>query len=277
MSRDNAKKKFLVWNGLWNWLRRGLSYPICRNGSMTSTGSFLTRSGDHLAQLLRTRAGSRAMTRFSAAGLSPESVHDLTVLVGHRGRAISRISRVRIVDALTPLAPSDEVAGLCTVVALRPELVRITRRSSRALVDPEDTEANVVAVAWELVSTGPDGGSEPFRHATLVNAIWAQIRDSAGLRRGQLETVPLDDDFERPAPPDDRLERWPGLLAGAVARGVLTPRQVVLIAQTRMEGRPLIEVAASLGRTYDSARMDRARAEAALRQFALSYSETDEQ
>jgi DNA-directed RNA polymerase specialized sigma24 family protein len=244
---------------------------------MTSTGSFLTHSGDHLAQFLRTRAGSRAMTRFSAAGLSPESAHDLTVLVGHRGRAISHIRRVRIVDALAPLAPSDEMAGLCTMVALRPELLRITRRSSRALVDPEDTEANVVAVAWGLVSTGPDGGCEPFRHATLVNAIWTQVRDAAGLRRGQLETVPLDDDFDRPAQLDDPLERWPGLLAGAVARGVLTPRQVVLIAQTRMEGRSLTEVATALGRTYDSARMDRARGEAALRQFARSYVEAEQQ
>ena len=217
------------------------------------------------------------MTRFSAAGLSHESVHDLSVLAGQRGRAIGRMRRVRIVDALTPLAPSDAVAGLCAVVALRPELLRITRRSSRAMVDPEDTEANVVAVAWELVVTGPDGESEPFRHATLVNAIWAQVREAAGLRRGQLETVPLDDDFDRAAPSDDPWERWPGLLAGAVARGVLTPRQVVLIAQTRMEGRSLTEVAATLGRTYDSARMDRARAEAALRQFALSSFEKDEQ
>jgi hypothetical protein len=44
-----------------------------------------------------------------------------------------------------------------------------------------------------------------------------------------------------------------------------------------MEGRPLIEVAKSLGRTYDSLRMERARAEADLGQFALSYFEADEQ
>jgi DNA-directed RNA polymerase specialized sigma24 family protein len=273
----NPEKKFPVWNCLSHCLRRGLWNPICRNGSMTSTGSFLTLAGDHLAQFLRTHAGSRAMTRFAAAGLSDESVHDLNMLVGQRGRAISRLRRVRIVDVLTPVAPSDSVAGLCTVVALRPELLRISRRASRALVDPEDTEADVVAVAWKLAITGPGGGAEPFRHATLVNAIWTEVRGSAGLRRGQLEVVPLDDDFDRPAPLDDPLERWPGLLAAAVARGVLTPRQVVLIAQTRMEGRPLIEVAATLGRTYDSARMDRARAEAALRQFALSSFETDEQ
>jgi DNA-directed RNA polymerase specialized sigma24 family protein len=60
-------------------------------------------------------------------------------------------------------------------------------------------------------------------------------------------------------------------LATAVAKGVLTPRQVVLIAQTRMEGRSLREVAASIGRPYDAARMERSRAEAALRQFAASY------
>ena len=127
--------------------------------------------------------------------------------------------------------------------------------------------------------TGPRRRA-PSRSGTpaLVNAIWTEVRRSAGLRRrGQLEIVPLDDDFDRPAPTVDPLERWPGLLAGAVARGVLTPRQVVLIAQTRMEGRPLSEVATALGRPYDAVRKERRRAEAALRQFALAYFDSEEQ
>jgi hypothetical protein len=51
----------------------------------------------------------------------------------------------------------------------------------------------------------------------------------------------------------------------------------VVIAQTRMDGRPLVEVAAALGRTYDSLRMERARAEAALREFALSCFASEEE
>ena len=87
----------------------------------------------------------------------------------------------------------------------------------------------------------------------------------------------MPDDFDRAAPEVDRLERWPGLLAAAVARGVLTPRQVVLIAQTRMEQRPLREVAVALGRPYDAVRKERRRAEAALRQFALTYFSSEEE
>ena len=37
MTREDVKKKFPVWNGLSNRLRRGLWNPICRNGCMTST------------------------------------------------------------------------------------------------------------------------------------------------------------------------------------------------------------------------------------------------
>ena len=277
MNRENAEKKFPVWNGLSNCLWRGLSNLICPNGCMTSTRSPLTLLGDDMAQFMRTGAGSRAMARFSAAGLNRESAQDLSVLVSQRGRAVGRIKRARIVEVLAPLAPADDVASPCVVVALRPELIRMTRRSTRELVDPEDTEADVVAVAWEVVIKGPEGASEPLRHAALVNAIWTEIRRSSGLRRGQLDVVPLDDNFDQPAPLDDPLEHWPGLLASAVARGVLTPRQVVVIAQTRMEGRPLIEVATAFGRTYDSLRMERARAEAALRHFALAYVAPEEQ
>jgi DNA-directed RNA polymerase specialized sigma24 family protein len=277
MTRVNVEKKILLWNCLWHCLRRSLWNPICPNGSMTSTGSLLTLSGDHLARFIRTSAGSRALARFSAAGLGRESAHDLTVLVRRRGRSIERVRRAQIAEVLLPLAPVDQVAALCVVVALRPELMRMVRRLTRYLVDPWDPEADVVAAAWEVVVAERDGDPEALRHAALVNAIWTGVRHSTGMRRGHLETEPLEADFDRPAPPDDPLERWPGLLAAAVARGVVTPRQVVVIAQTRMEGRPLIEVAKSLGRTYDSLRMERARAEADLGQFALSYFEADEQ
>ena len=67
------------------------------------------------------------------------------------------------------------------------------------------------------------------------------------------------------------LEGSPTLLAAAVAAGVLTPRHVVLIARTRIEGVPLAEVAQTLGRPYDAVRMERRRAEAALRTFVRRY------
>ena len=55
----------------------------------------------------------------------------------------------------------------------------------------------------------------------------------------------------------------------------MTPEQVVIVAETRIEGRPLAEVAEILGRPYDAVRKERRRAEAALRAFALSYAEEE--
>jgi hypothetical protein len=276
MTRVNLEKKISAWNCLSHCLRRRLWNPICRNGCMTSTRSPLSLLGDHMVQFMRTEAGARAMTRFSEAGLGADSARHLAAWLRQGERVAQRPGRIRLVEFLATLAPDDEVAALCLVVLLRPELTWITRITTSELVGPEEAEADALALSWEVVTTG-HGDAEPIRHPALINAIWTRVRRSCGLRRGHLETIPLAHEFDRPAPLDDRLERWPGLLAAAVARGVLTPRQVVVIAQTRMEGRPLIEVANALGRTYDSLRMERARAEAALRQFAFSYVEVDEQ
>jgi hypothetical protein len=275
MTRVNLEKKIPLWNALSHCLRRGLWNPIWRNGCMTSTRSPLTHLGEHMVQFMRTEAGARAMTRFAEAGLGADSVRHLTVWLRQGERVARRPGRIRLVEFLVTLAPDDEVAALCLVVLLRPEITWMTRVTTSELVGPEEAEADALALAWEVVTTGHTK-AELVRHPVLINAIWTRVRRSCGLRRGHLETVPLAHEFDRPAPLDDRLERWPGLLAAAVARGVLTPRQVVVIAQTRMEGRPLTEVANTPGRTYDSLRMERARAEAALRQFARSSFETDE-
>jgi hypothetical protein len=81
----------------------------------------------------------------------------------------------------------------------------------------------------------------------------------------------LEAEGDLAVPTVEPLERRPGLLASAVAAGVLTPRQVVIVAQSRMEERPLAEVARTLGRPYGAVRKERLRAECALRAFALSY------
>ena len=277
MTRENAKKKFPVWNGLSNCLWRGLSNPICPNGCMTSTRSPLTLLCDHVARLGRTAEGGLAMKRFTDAGVEVGEAADIADLVRPDGRAPGRLRRVQLTEQLVCLAPQDEVAALCVVVCLRPELIWMSRGLAQGPFEADDADCEVVVVAWEVVTQERDSGG-PIRHAAVVNAIWTEVRRSAGLRRrGGLDVVPLVDDFDRPAPEVDRVERWPGLLAVAVARGVLTPRQVALIAQTRMDQRPLSEVAIALGRPYDAVRKERRRAEAALRQFALTYFSSEEE
>ena len=64
---------------------------------------------------------------------------------------------------------------------------------------------------------------------------------------------------------------WPGLLDAAVAAGVINANQALVVAQTRIEGRGLAEVARQLGRPYDAVQKERRRAEHALRTFARFY------
>jgi DNA-directed RNA polymerase specialized sigma24 family protein len=240
---------------------------------MTNSRRPLILLRDYLARLSRTTEGDLALARFAEAGLDLDGAGDLCTLVHRRGRTVGGLRRARLLDTLSPLACTDEVAALCVVVSLRPELTRMARLLARGPLDHEEAESEMVAIAWELVTTRHCNGTGPPRPEALVNAMWTEARRSAGLRRrGLIDIVPLVPDLDVAAPEDDPLERWPGLLAAAVARGVLTPGQLVLIARTRMEGRPLTEVAATLGRPYGTVKLERWRAEAALREFALGFS-----
>ena len=96
-------------------------------------------------------------------------------------------------------------------------------------------------------------------------------RESGLRRRRQIEVSPWPEYLDPPEPRTDRFDRWPGMLAAAVAAGVLTPRQVVLVAETRMEGRSMPEMAKRLGRPVGALYKERQRAEESLRAFALSY------
>jgi DNA-directed RNA polymerase specialized sigma24 family protein len=167
-------------------------------------------------------------------------------------------------------ARGEERAALSALGELAPELSSMRRRLRRLGVDEDTAEALTLSVAWEVISghRGPRR-PRPLRH--LTESIWRALRQEAGMRRLEHETVPLDDDLEVVTADADHLERWPALLAAALAAGALSVRQVVIVAQSRMDERPLAEVARALGRPYDAVRMERGRAERALRVFARSY------
>jgi len=167
-------------------------------------------------------------------------------------------------------ARGKDRAQLSLLGELAPELGTMRRRLVRLGVEADVAEGLVLSVAWEVVS-GRRGPCCPRSIRSLTESIWRAVRQEAGLRRLEHETVPLDDDFEVAAAEVDRLERWPALLAAALASGVLSVRQVVIVAESRMAGRPLTEVARALGRPYDAVRMERQRAERALGAFARSY------
>jgi DNA-directed RNA polymerase specialized sigma24 family protein len=180
-------------------------------------------------------------------------------------------ARLERIGALTERARCDERAAISLLLLLEPELESIGRHMVRRGAEPDEAEAETITVAWEVVS-GRRGRLRSTSATTLVNAIWTEVRRDAGhRRRAELEVDPLPEDFDVVAPGNDPLERGPQLLEAAVAAGVVTAEGAALVAQTRIEGRSLGEVAEILGRRYDAVRMERTRAEAALRAFAPSY------
>jgi DNA-directed RNA polymerase specialized sigma24 family protein len=184
--------------------------------------------------------------------------------------AIFADSRWARMLCLCRAARHDARAALSLLSELAPELASMCRRLERHGLEGDEAEALTVSVAWEVVS-GRRSRRCPRSLRALRESIWRAVRQEAGVRRLEHDTVPLDEDLQWSAAAIDRLERWPGLLAAALAAGVLSATQVVIVAESRMEERPLAEVARALGRPYDAVRMERHRAERALRSFARSY------
>jgi len=198
------------------------------------------------------------LRRLVTAGLGPA---ELDVLPAVRAERVLYLCR---------RARGDAGAALSLLGELSAELVSMRRRLVRLGLEADEAEAVTLSVAWEVVS-----GLRAARCArsvrTLVEWIWWAVRQEAGMRRLGRDTVPLDDALEVAAAEVDRLERWPGFLAAALAAGVLSVGQVVIVAESRMTERSLAEVAKALGRPYDAVRMERRRAERALAAFARSY------
>lgn len=240
----------------WTVLRK----PTWRDGAMTRHYENDDPAGDP-----RTDSGPESwplLERLATAGLRPTELAELPPSRGARVTALARRAR------------REPPAALSLLGLLGPELTAFRRRLVALGTDPDEAEELVLSVAWEVVS-GRRLRRRPRSAGSLCEAIWRAVRQEAGGRRLQVRTVPLRDCPDVSGYEADPLERWPGLLGAAVAAGVLTPRQVVIVAQSRMEERPLTEVARRLGRPYDAVRMERRRAEQALRAFALTYDWSD--
>jgi len=108
--------------------------------------------------------------------------------------------------------------------------------------------------------------------ACLASVVWTELRREFGVRRDRgIELVPLTDEIDVAAPEVDPEKPWPGLLDAAIAAGVINAHQALVVAQTRVDGRGLAEVAQDLGRPYAAVQKDRRRAERALAAFVRFY------
>jgi hypothetical protein len=243
-----------------NMVQETLDVPDPGTGSVTDPVMALWRNGAMTtAQTIQSGALEGDVVQL---GLFESAQPDPVALVHPRHRCFA---------ALLLRAPRDEDAALEVLALLEPELEGVARRLVRLGVASDVARGESLSVAWEVVAGHRVGPLLPTK-ACLVSAIWTELRRELGLRRRPgIEVITLTDEIDVAAPEVDPEEQpWPGLLEAAVAEGVLSAEQAVVVAQTRLEGRALAEVAMDLGRPYDAVQKDRRRAERALAAFARS-------
>ena len=252
MSWENASKENPGGDESWNELENVLGKVPWLNDAMTTPPTPI----DHRAGPGRDFPFLSTLASSTAALVETERLPR-----GRRAGLLHLYARAR----------NDPRAAVGLLGLLAPELSSMCRHLVRHGTEPGDAEADVVAIAWEVVSGRRRRPQRPTPRR-LADAIWNEVRREFGLRRRrQLELSPWPEYLDPPEPQTDRLDRWPGLLAAAVAAGVLSPRQVAVVAETRMEGRSMRDVSALLGRPIGALHKERQRAEEALRAFALSY------
>ena len=261
----NSRKEILPGDFLrnlsWNLLRN----PLWRDGAMTTPTSPLQLLSVHVLRRTRSADAQRLAARINVPpgdGRQP----DLLELLSRRD-ADGRPA-IRVVEALATEAPQDTLAALALLHMIRGELEIMSKRLVHSgRVSILDAEADTLSAAWEVVTRRP-----PPKRWERADAIWNQARRASRMRRLRSpEAEPLPEDFDLEDLGAPMLDGRPDLLADAVAAGVLTPTEEVLIVRTRIEGHRLVEVARAFGRPYDALRMERRRAEAALRTYARRY------
>jgi hypothetical protein len=236
-----------------------------RDGVMTERSALQSLS-DHVASRTRSPEATHLAARIATSSTAEHERGDLATLLARRdsdGRPA-----IRIVERLAKEAPSDQLAALALLSMLRGELEVVRDRLVRSgRVNALDAETDALGAAWEVVTRRPPPG-----RWERGDAIWNQARRVSLMRRQcSHEAEPLPAGFDAAETERDGHSSPAPLLAAAVGAGVLSPREVVLVARTRLEGRPLSEVARTLGRPYDAVRMERRRAEAALATFVERY------
>ncbi len=270
MTRKDAPEKFLGGHTLGTTLVTSLRNPLWRDGAMTNRRSPLHQLRDHLAIVARHPEGRELFCDLTKAGLRPAGAVDLLGLLD-QGNVVSALHRAELVEWLAQWAPHDEASAVTVLALLEPELAVIVGRLVRSGISPNEAEGETLAAAWEVV-TGPSKGKGTAR----LETIWSRAGTAAGLRRRcPVEVVPIPEGFDAADPKSDPPEGWPAALAAAEAAGVLTPRQVVIVARTRVEGRSVAEVAKALGLASKTVYKDRDRAENALAAFARFYDRSE--
>ena len=175
-----------------------------------------------------------------------------------------------VLSALATVVPTEEVATLAALVALRPLLARVAGRLARDGMGQDDASSTTVAAALEVLAAGDDlAGPDVWQR--LATAIWGlartELRRNHRYRRvhtgaADLGAGTVGDEWTQDVVAET-------VLAWAVGRGVLKLHHARLIAETRMAGRPLADVAREWEMGVRALKSVRQRAEQRLRRSLL--------
>lgn len=233
--------------------------PLCAMPSHRDTLQLLTLE---LERRSRRPEGRRALRRFEARGLPTAGATTMVELVGscHGRHGAQR----DLVGGLLRLAPSDEDAALCALVAIRPALYRIARRVTAPRIADDEAVAEVVSIAWCAIREA--GGSRLATPERLVRWTWTRARTSMRRRaNGSARDVELPERWDAVAATDPASGSLEPLLVRAVRLGTIASGDAKLIEVTRIGGVTLEELARRRGVTRATLLKRRSRAERALR------------
>jgi DNA-directed RNA polymerase specialized sigma24 family protein len=197
-------------------------------------------------------------------GLAPFSSPQLLVRYLHRYDA-DLDAKDAALAALLRRAQTEPAAGRIILQALLPGLKRLAGRLIRSPQARDEIWSTLLAAAWERIHSYPLLRRPQRIAANLLLDTRLAIRQERELVRKRGGEVGLAD---LPLPPPRLLPL--GLerpLRRAVDAGAISAEEAELIAQTRIDGTPLVELAAEEGVAYDALRVRRRRAERRLLLF----------
>ena len=171
--------------------------------------------------------------------------------------------RDRVFLALLRQARRDECAGLVLLEALLPGLKSLL---GRILVDTRESDellAVLLKNAWEQIATYPLERRPNRVAANLLLDIRKQTLRELGYQRHFASEQPIT---RRDAAPSIGAD-IEAPLRRAVAAGALSQDEAELVLQSRVDRRPLAEIAAELGLAYVTVYKRRAKAERRLLLF----------
>lgn len=216
-------------------------------------------------------AGRRALARWSADDVRYRQFRDLGELRGYFERRDDLDARDALMADLLRRCPTEPAAQRVLLAALRPGLLRLTRRAAMFWGD-EEAESIVVAAALERLSSRTS--ALPAHVASSVlgwvrSAVWERrIRERQEEEHWGRRSDPNALDEVEAVPPDRSVERVVEMVTEAVRQGVIQPRGARLVILHWVHGYSTRELAELDGLRPCTIRKHRRDAEIRLGEFA---------